>query len=170
MAKWIYKKSNRFKLFLGSMHVFHRSVGMCFYLLFCPRHDWSIVKFYIAWHYLRGMLGWYKCVLFLLSIICNKKALQGILPPGCGEVRQFMFLARRKLMGWFLQINVRCSWWSPHFCWLRRGPEKSWQIHLLASVDTLCETTAPRNRPKPRRKHSSSQLWFSAAKMLLVSG
>lgn len=109
------------------------------------------------------------CVLFLLSVICNKKALQGILAPGCEEVRQFLFLARRKFMGWFLQINVRCSWWS-HFCWLRRGPEKSWQIHLLASVDTLCETTAPRNRPKPRRKHSSSQPRFSAAQMLLVSG
>ena len=26
-------------VFLGSMHVFHPSVGMCFYLLFCPRHD-----------------------------------------------------------------------------------------------------------------------------------
>ena len=56
------------------------------------------------------------------------------------------------------------------FFWLRRGPEKSWQIHLLATVDTLCETTAPSNRPKPRRKHSSSQPWFSAAQVLLVSG
>lgn len=101
--EWLsgYKRNQTESCFLGSMHVFHRSVGMCFYLLFCPRHDWSIVKFYIAWHYLRGMLGWYKCVLFLLSIICNKKALQGILPPRCGEVRQFMFLARRKFMGWF---------------------------------------------------------------------
>lgn len=128
-----------FMFLLGCMHVFHQGVGMCFYFLcfFCPRHDWSIVKFHI--HDITSE----EC-LADANVFCPfqchfpKNTLQRILPPGCEKVRQFMFWARSTLMGWFLQINVRCSSWSPHFYWRHRGPEKSWQIYrwpvLIPSV------------------------------------